>query len=88
MKLPSDPVTDNVVDDATDDAADNFADDTASPVAVALRSVPLTRWVDLLIVLGGVWFVLWVVNPDGVLFTRSTPTGGDLGAHVLSLIHI
>ena len=82
MKLPSDPVTDNVVDDATDDAADNFADDTVSPVAVALRRVPLTRWVDLLIVLGGVWFVLWVVNPDGVLFTRSTPTGGDLGAHV------
>ena len=58
------------------------ADDTASPVVAALRRVPLTRWVDLLIVLGGVWFVLWVVNPDGVLFTRSTPTGGDLGAHV------
>ena len=82
MKMPSDPLTDNVVDDAADDAVDNFADDTASPVAVALRSVPLTRWVDLLIVLGGVWFVLWVMNPDGVLFTRSTPTGGDLGAHV------
>ena len=28
------------------------------------------------------FFVLWVVNPDGVLFTRSTPTGGDLGAHI------
>ena len=27
-------------------------------------------------------FVLWVVNPDGVLFTQTTPTGGDLGAHV------
>ena len=54
MKLPSDPVIDCVVDDATDDAADNFADDTASPVAVALRRVPLTRWVDLLIVFGGV----------------------------------
>ena len=69
MKLPSDPVIDNVVDDATDDAtddaADNFADDTASPVAVALRRVPLTRWVDLLIVFGGVWFVLWVVIPMG-----------------------
>ncbi len=57
-------------------------DDTASPVAEALRRIPLTLWVDLLIVLGGAWFVLWVVNPDGVLFTRSTPTGGDLGAHV------
>ena len=82
MKMPSDPLTDNVVDDAADDAVDNFADDTASPVAVALRSVPLTRWVDLLSVCGGVWFVLWVVNPDGVLFIRSMPTGGDLGAHV------
>ena len=78
MKLPSDSVT----DDVGADAADNFTDDTASPVAAVLRRVPLTRWVDLLIVLGGVWFVLWVVNPDGVLFTRSTPTGGDLGAHV------
>ena len=28
------------------------------------------------------FFVLWVLNPDGVLFTLSTPTGGDLGAHV------
>ena len=61
---------------------DSGPDETASPVAALIRRVPLTRWVDLLIVLGGVWFVLWVVNPDGVLFTRSTPTGGDLGAHV------
>ena len=61
---------------------DSGPDETASPVAALVRRVPLTRWVDLLIVLGGVWFVLWVVNPDGVLFTRSTPTGGDLGAHV------
>ncbi|MCH1514831.1 MAG: hypothetical protein L7S61_06900 [Acidimicrobiales bacterium] len=28
------------------------------------------------------FFVLWVINPDGVLFKLSTPTGGDLGAHV------
>ncbi|MDP6286743.1 MAG: hypothetical protein QF548_02525 [Acidimicrobiales bacterium] len=64
------------------EAPDSGPDETASPVAALIRRVPLTRWVDLLIVLGGVWFVLWVVNPDGVLFTRSTPTGGDLGAHV------
>ena len=32
--------------------------------------------------LGSAWFVLWVVNPDGVLFSRTPPTGGDLGAHV------
>ncbi len=57
-------------------------DDTASPLAAAIRRMPLTWWVNLFIVLGGMWFVLWVVNPDGVLFTRSTPTGGDLGAHV------
>ena len=68
MKLPSDSVTDDVVDDA----ADNFTDDTASPVAAVLRRVPLTRWVDLLIVLGGVWFVLWVVNPDAVSYTHLT----------------
>ena len=57
-------------------------DETASPVAAWLRRVPFTRWVDLLVVLGSAWFVLWVVNPDGVLFSLTTPTGGDLGAHV------
>ena len=28
------------------------------------------------------FFILWIVNPEGVLFTRTTPTGGDLGAHI------
>ena len=58
------------------------ADDTASPLAAAVRRIPLTTWVNWFLVGGSVLFVLWVVNPDGLLFTRSTPTGGDLGAHV------
>ena len=58
------------------------ADDMASPLAAAVRRIPLTTWVNWFLVGGSVLFVLWVVNPDGLLFTRSTPTGGDLGAHV------
>jgi hypothetical protein len=54
----------------------------ASPLAAAVRRIPLTTWVNWFLVGGSVLFVLWVVNPDGLLFTRSTPTGGDLGAHV------
>ena len=57
-------------------------DGTASPLVAALRRIPLTTWVTGFLVGGSVMFVLWVVNPDGLLFTRSTPTGGDLGAHV------
>ena len=58
------------------------ADDMASPLTAAVRRIPLTTWVNWFLVGGSVLFVLWVVNPDGLLFTRSTPTGGDLGAHV------
>ena len=58
------------------------ADGAASPLVAALRRIPLTTWVTGFLVGGSVLFVLWVVNPDGLLFTRSTPTGGDLGAHV------
>jgi hypothetical protein len=39
-------------------------------------------WVTLFCVALATFFVLWMVNPDGVLFRRTTPTGGDLGAHV------
>ncbi len=79
-----DPVDPEVEESVTSEAAlaATSHDETASPVAAWLRRVPFTRWVDLLVVLGGAWFVLWVVNPDGVLFSRTTPTGGDLGAHV------
>ena len=78
---PVDPEVEESVTSETALAATSH-DETASPVAAWLRRVPFTRWVDLLVVLGGAWFVLWVVNPDGVLFSRTTPTGGDLGAHV------
>ena len=75
------PVTPEILEGVSDVPASK-ADDTASPLAVWLRQIPFTRWVNLLVVAGGAWFVLWVVNPDGVLFSRTTPTGGDLGAHV------
>ena len=54
----------------------------AGPLVALLRRIPFTAWVTGLLVAGSVLFVLWVVNPDGVLFTDTTPTGGDLGAHV------
>jgi hypothetical protein len=63
-------------------ASTGGGDDAASPLVAALRRIPLTTWVTGFLVGGSVLFVLWVVNPDGLLFTRSTPTGGDLGAHV------
>ena len=58
------------------------AAELAGPLVAFLRRVPFTAWVTGLLVTGSVLFVLWVVNPDGVLFTGTTPTGGDLGAHV------
>ena len=39
-------------------------------------------WVTLFCVALGTFFVLWTVNPGGTLFSETTPTGGDLGAHV------
>ncbi|MED5397299.1 MAG: hypothetical protein VX782_03045, partial [Actinomycetota bacterium] len=54
----------------------------AGPLVAFLRRIPFTAWVTGLLVAGSALFVLWVVNPDGVLFTDTTPTGGDLGAHV------
>ncbi len=48
----------------------------------AIRRVPLATWVTVSVVGLSTLFVLWVVNPAGVLFTDTTPTGGDLGAHV------
>ena len=58
------------------------AAELAGPLVAFLRRVSFTAWVTGLLVTGSVLFVLWVVNPDGVLFTDTTPTGGDLGAHV------
>ncbi len=47
-----------------------------------LAAVPAGAWLTGATVGLSALFVLWVVNPDGVLFTQTTPTGGDLGAHV------
>ena len=85
--FPSRPTTGGPVADA--DAGPPEAgvdaagvDAATSPLVAILRRIPLTTWVTGFLVGGSVLFVLWVVNPDGLLFTRSTPTGGDLGAHV------
>ena len=47
-----------------------------------LIEVKFLSWVSAFSVFISCFFVLWVLNPDGALFTLSTPTGGDLGAHV------
>tara|TARA_Y100000590_G_scaffold275269_1_gene309047 strand:- start:212 stop:2749 length:2538 start_codon:yes stop_codon:yes gene_type:complete len=47
-----------------------------------LIEVRVLKFLSVFPVVLSCFFVLWVVNPDGVLFTRSTPTGGDLGAHI------
>ena len=51
------------------------ADDMASPLAAVVRRIPFTTWVNWFLVGGSVLYVLCVVNPDGLLLTRSTPTG-------------
>ncbi len=44
--------------------------------------VRVLSWVSAFSVFLSCFFVLWVLNPEGALFKLSTPTGGDLGAHV------
>jgi len=61
---------------------DERARDAAARLLAAVRRVPLATWVTLFVVGLSTLFVLWVVNPAGVLFSNTTPTGGDLGAHV------
>ena len=39
-------------------------------------------WISAFSVFISCFFILWVLNPEGSLFSLSTPTGGDLGAHV------
>lgn len=45
------------------------------------RSDPLERAITALVVLGSAVFVFWQLQPE-LIFTNSTPTGGDMGAHV------
>ncbi|MDP7599242.1 MAG: hypothetical protein QGH55_05560, partial [Acidimicrobiales bacterium] len=61
---------------------DERARAAAARLLGALGRTPLATWVTLVVVGLSTMFVLWVANPAGVLFTDTTPTGGDLGAHV------
>jgi len=66
-----------------------FSESNSSPkpnikakVLEKLVEVQVLSWVSAVSVFLSCFFVLWVLNPEGVLFKLSTPTGGDLGAHV------
>ncbi len=63
---------------------DDVGQDAPAEPAGPRRRLGLTAtgWMTLFCVGLATFFVFMMVNPDGVLFTRSTPTGGDLGAHV------
>lgn len=41
----------------------------------------LERVVTAIVVLGSAFFIFWQLSPD-LIFSNSTPTGGDMGAHV------
>lgn len=84
------------VADTVDDAADTVADtDSEGPPPVGSPWQRARDWVEqrwtpfqlisglttAVVVAGCVLFALRTMHP-GLLFTRSTPTGGDLGAHV------
>ena len=47
-----------------------------------LVEVNFLSWMSAFSVFLSCFFVLWILNPEGALFKLSTPTGGDLGAHV------
>ena len=47
-----------------------------------VREASPASWVTGFIVVLSTFYLLWVVNPNGVLFSSTLPTGGDLGAHV------
>jgi hypothetical protein len=60
----------------------SFKPDIKTKVLEKLIEVRVLSWVSAFSVFLSCFFVLWVLNPEGVLFKLSTPTGGDLGAHV------
>lgn len=45
------------------------------------RPDPLERAITAVVVIGSALFVFWQLQPD-LIFTNTTPTGGDMGAHV------
>ena len=46
-----------------------------------LKTSTWEKWVTLLVVAGSSLFVFWQLQPD-LIFSNTTPTGGDMGAHV------
>ncbi len=50
-------------------------------LASAVSSVSVEGWITFVIVVGAVVFTLAQLHPD-LLFSNTTPTGGDMGAHV------
>ncbi len=63
--------------------ADGFSDAKKFPKFLEkIFEVRFLSWVSAFSVFLSCFFVLWILNPEGVLFKLSTPTGGDLGAHV------
>src|SRR5687768_791810 len=51
------------------------------PAVSWLRDAPVSSIVTLISVAGSVAFVFWQLRPD-LLFSVTTPAGGDMGAHV------
>ena len=60
----------------------SFKSNIKAKLLEKLIEVQVLSWVSAFSVFLSCFFVLWVLNPEGVLFKLSTPTGGDLGAHV------
>ena len=50
-------------------------------LAGRLSSVSIEGWITFVIVVGAVVFTLAQLHPN-LLFSNTTPTGGDMGAHV------
>jgi uncharacterized membrane protein len=45
------------------------------------------RWAELLVVAGVIWVVLWQLHPS-LLFSSTTITGGDTGAHLATAAYL
>lgn len=48
---------------------------------------PAEGWLSFAIVLGAALFVFYTLHP-GLIFTNNTPTGGDMGAHVIGPMYM
>ena len=74
----------NLIDNKIAEESSKFFSEkiTQSKFFRRLAHTPVSAWFAWFSVFIACFFVLWVINPEGALFIRSTPTGGDLGAHV------